>query len=316
MLGKLRNGLTITELLIVVGIIALLIALLIPAVQYARESARVSTCKNNLRQISLATLQYANTHSQRLPPSWLNVLDENGKPAKKAKYHFHIRSLSWRVAILPYLEQSALYDRFDLSAMPFSNVNSSLSARVLVVFQCPSTPESPRQVSIEILKPHPPVGANDYSHVYFVGTEKIDDRGISADQAAGAWYSQSLSSFSKIDGNVAGQEILEARGSARLRFVTDGLSGTLLCAEKAGFPDIYQNDQVVSSTWGDGVWAAGEFGGFGKVSVNWANFPSIYSFHSSGAHVAMCDGSVRMLSTDTNLDVIVALCSCDAHDNQ
>ena len=77
--------------------------------------------------------------------------------------------------------------------------------------------------------------------------------------------------------------ILPARGSAPLRYIVDGLSRTALIAEKAGYPNTYRDGSVVDpSPWGEGAWAAGEFGAFGKAKVNWSNFPSFYSFHSSG----------------------------------
>jgi prepilin-type processing-associated H-X9-DG protein len=88
------------------------------------------------------------------------------------------------------------------------------------------------------------------------------------------------------------------------------LSKTILCAEKAGYPNTYHNGQMIlPSPWGEGVWAAGELGGFGRARVNLCNFPSIYSFHPSGAHVGMCDGAVKLLSDDTDPEIVVALCS-------
>jgi prepilin-type processing-associated H-X9-DG protein len=271
-----------------------------------------------MRQICLATLQYSTNNGGHLPASWRNVRDENGKPAAIAEYALHIRAFSWRASILPFVGEQPLYDQLDLSLTPLADKNSRLTAQVLSIFQCPSTVDSPRYA---FASDHSQLGmgANDYVHVFFVGQEEVADlRAISAKQAAGAWYGLARYKSSNVDGKyIAPYQVVEARGSAPLRYITDGFSKTILCAEKAGFPSTYHNGRVVDpSPWGEGVWAAGELGGFGKVRVNWSNFPSIYSFHTGGAQVGMCDGSVRLLSDETATDVVTAFCSRDGGETE
>src|SRR5206468_6219088 len=105
-----------------------LIALLLPAVQAAREAARRAQCVNNLKQIGLAMHNY---HSSKdsLPPS--AIVDKDGKPL-----------LSWRVAILPYIEQQPLYDKFKLDESWDSPNNRQLLKYMPAVYFCPSTPKS------------------------------------------------------------------------------------------------------------------------------------------------------------------------------
>ena len=305
-------GMTIVELLAVVAIIGVLVALLLPAVQAVRESSRKTTCTNNLKQICLATLQYSNDNAGRLPASWRVVRDENGKPAANAYYHFYIRSFSWRATILPFVGEQALYDRLDFSTTPIADKNLPLVVQTLSLFQCPSTVDSPRTVFKQYPDPEVQMGANDYVHVFFVGQNETDSViTISAKQLPGAWYGRATFTRATIDPNfVSADQSVEARGGAPLNFVSDGMSKTILCAEKAGYPTTYHDGQVIQPTpWGEGVWAAGEMGGFGRARVDLCNFPSIYSFHPSCAHAGMCDGAVKLLSDDTDPEIVVALCS-------
>ena len=96
-LPKRQSGFTLVELLVVIAIIGVLVALLLPAVQSAREAARRMSCSNNLKQLSLALHNYEDTH-KTLPPAGI---DSN--------------QMSWTVLLLPYFEQQNLYDKFNFN---------------------------------------------------------------------------------------------------------------------------------------------------------------------------------------------------------
>ena len=133
-----RHAFTPIELLVVIAIIAILVALLLPAVQYAREAARRTQCRSNLKQIGLALHNYHDVH-RVLPPGfvsqqgWLGASNRN--------------QFGWAVMVLPQLEQSNLYNRFNFNLANWDNsvvpsgssaTNWTLSATKLPVFRCPS----------------------------------------------------------------------------------------------------------------------------------------------------------------------------------
>ncbi len=119
-----KKGFTIVEFLVVIGIIALLLAILLPAVQMARESARRASCMNNLRQLGIAMHSYHDTH-RIFPPGNTN-------------------SFSAFVSMLPHLDQAALYSRFEFTD-PEVPPNVALMSHQLEVLQCPSDPGSSAQ---------------------------------------------------------------------------------------------------------------------------------------------------------------------------
>jgi prepilin-type N-terminal cleavage/methylation domain-containing protein/prepilin-type processing-associated H-X9-DG protein len=127
-----RVGFSLVELLVVVAIVGILTALLLPAVQRARESANRVRCANNLRQIGIALHHYHDV-SGSFPPGGL----EWRPPGVSAK-----RQLAWSVFVLPFLEQQSVYDRVDLKEAFDSPVNGPAAATVLAVYLCPSTPRS------------------------------------------------------------------------------------------------------------------------------------------------------------------------------
>jgi len=125
-----RRGFTLIELLVVIAIIAVLVALLLPAVQQAREAARRTQCKNNLVQIGLALLNYEMAH-ECLPPG---SVDPNRPIRNEAKgYH-----MSWMVQLLPYLDQSNAFQHFDFSVGVYDPKNKAAGDVRLSVFTCPS----------------------------------------------------------------------------------------------------------------------------------------------------------------------------------
>lgn len=126
---QIRKGFTLIELLVVIAIIAILVALLLPAVQQAREAARKTSCRNNLKQIGVALHNYHDTH--RVFPGNIH---RTTAPT---------RSFSWITMILPYIEQSALYDKFDFNLDLLNttgNNNRQLTQTPIPALLCPTDP--------------------------------------------------------------------------------------------------------------------------------------------------------------------------------
>jgi len=131
-------GFTLIELLVVIAIIAVLIALLLPAVQQAREAARRTQCKNNLKQIGLALHNYNGTFNMFPPAKIFNTADS------QCQGWIYGNSLSWRVMILPYCDQTPLYNGINFSewveCRTGTNTIQTLRVRPLPAYFCPSDP--------------------------------------------------------------------------------------------------------------------------------------------------------------------------------
>lgn len=124
-----RTGFTIVELLVAIAIIGILVSLLLPAVQSAREAMRRISCQNNLKQVGLALHMYHDTH-QTLPTGCIEWRSWNA-PATH-------RQFAWSALILPFLEQSALHDQIDFG-LPFDHpANATPAATILPVYLCPT----------------------------------------------------------------------------------------------------------------------------------------------------------------------------------
>jgi prepilin-type N-terminal cleavage/methylation domain-containing protein len=125
-----NHGFTLVELLVVVGLIGVLVALLLPAVQAAREAARRTQCQNNLKQIGLGLIRYHDQHGT------FPVGCVEWRPWGNTTY----RQLAWSAYLLPYIEQQPLFERLDLSLAFDDPANAVAAATVLPVLLCPSVP--------------------------------------------------------------------------------------------------------------------------------------------------------------------------------
>jgi prepilin-type N-terminal cleavage/methylation domain-containing protein/prepilin-type processing-associated H-X9-DG protein len=272
-----RRGFTLIELLVVIAIMGVVVALLLSAVQRVREAACRLQCQNNLKQIALALHHYHDRHGS-LPPSL--VVDWNAdQPAGW---------WSWRVRILPDLEQQALYRHLDLREDVWANAHKyrPYTSRQLAVFMCPSDPHVGR--IHESFKEVPEGEA--YALASYHGC-----RG-STDALPG-------------DGAFPGVNRVVRLGNIR-----DGTSHTFLAGERPA------DSTAEWGWWAAGTGVDGQGSGDHVLDAQQGFYPGdlrdtsgdlqrFWSAHSGGAHFSLCDGSVRFLRYTLAQDTFRALAS-------
>ena len=296
-----KQGFTLIELLVVIAIIAILIALLLPAVQQAREAARRSQCKNNLKQMGLGLYNYESSHGL-FPPGHM----ESGTDGPSYRHQF-----SWMTYILPYIDQSNVYNMIN-----FDLVDLSLSASQNPAFQ----PAGSTNIPVYICPSDATPRKNpDWAPTNYLGNQGIECGCRSADCTG----------------------VLGHNTYTRVRDVTDGTSNTIAVGEilKGDFDVNTLNDNYIATSSADAsdidtcqssppnasdlgnVWLGGhpQHNMFSTNRV--PNDPRIdcrapnngctnyaaRSRHTGGAHLLMCDGSVHFLSENISLQVYHAL---------
>jgi type II secretory pathway pseudopilin PulG len=300
------------ELLVVITIIGILIALLLPAVQAAREAARGMQCSNNLRQLSLGVLSYESA---------------NGCLPHGVTWHPN-PCHGWTIDTLPYMEYSNLIDKYDRNSSWWDTVNQPVVTQQLPVLQCPAAPTQNRMVnpiqgyasptsSSMITFSDRSAAATDYGAPrgwadsrYSAAVNPLDSNG----RVSGA--------FIRTLGTSSGSSDAEW-GPTSMSDIKDGASNTILLCEQAGRPDLYYGRELQPASVGydnwNGPWASQNCGWFwatdgkssakGEICINAYNFKQPYSFHPSGAYVSMVDGSVHFLYEGTARSVVYALLS-------
>lgn len=143
------RGFTLVELLVVISIMGVLIALLLPAVQQAREAARRVSCVNNLHQLAVATGNHESAHG-KLPPSGDSLVETRGSAKLQVYVQRSGKMHSWAVFLLPYLEQQNLYDQFDLNASVIAQPKNP-QAQAIDSLLCPSDEARGRVLADEAL---------------------------------------------------------------------------------------------------------------------------------------------------------------------
>ncbi|MDB5337906.1 MAG: xcpT 9 [Planctomycetaceae bacterium] len=258
-----RRAFTLIELLVVIAIISVLIALLLPAVQNARESARRAQCQNHLKQLGLALINYHDS-ALHLPPGWL-ASNQNG--------------FGWGTRILPQIEQGNLYQLVNWNTgISLDPVNSSQVAnRSLPLFRCPSDNGPLKQDNYGSTGVVTIANQGLANYVGSFGTQVIPDNGTNWSRGEGAFYLAS---------------------SVRLADFTDGTSNTFLLGERrwsgywtSSVPNF--GDAYWSGTPDD--WMMDVLGSTG-VNLNSKHSSQFSSLHAGGANFLFGDGGVRFLS--------------------
>lgn len=307
------KGFSLIEMLIVIAIIGIIVALLLPAINAARESSRRGTCLNNMRQVGQAVLAAS---GRNLPASMHHFRDDNGKLSMLPLEKHFPSSYSWRTLILPHIDGSSASDRLDYHVSPWDKKNRDAAGAAIPVFLCPSTALPKRTFEVLDAPLGNPtgriLGETDYEHVFIVATESSMPREISTRTAIpGAWFGKVT--YKVGDPHGTGPFEYESKGTrkgASLNWITDGLSKTVMLVEKAGQRRCHATEfGVPTPADRGGAWIEGELGAVAKHAINQSNFSGLYALHPGGAHGVLCDGSARLLSTDLDVDLLVHLCA-------
>lgn len=302
-----QRGFTLIELLVVIAIIAILIALLLPAVQQAREAARRSTCKNNLKQLGLAIHNYHDTHRQ-FPP--LGIVTRAGTICPG----YGAPNISGITLLLPYFDQANVYNTYNFDiGQDDTSINTVEMNTNIPILQCPSDPNQNVQMTGGCLKF--PFAANLTNG----GTNYI----FGAGTGAWAYFTGGIPAIS-----VGATGIFMPNGNKKMRDVTDGTSNTIAMGETLW---VTHHNGDPANGQGKPAWAVGfgpqlGFSSTGGINFEWETFganchgpnvttgsfcggPSIgaalASRHVGGCHCLLADGSVRFLSENidqTTLD--------------
>jgi prepilin-type N-terminal cleavage/methylation domain-containing protein len=337
-----RLGFTLIELLVVIAIIAVLIGLLLPAVQKVREAANRALCANNLKQIGLALHNYHDAN-EAFPQAYKPLLSSDPTaPSGTGTYGASAFTL-----ILPYLEQDNLYWQINVTGAALSTLNmppaNPAYSTGIQTFLCPSAPGEPAvDYSAEL--------ANSFNNfgitviltpgLVFGRTDYAPDAGMSADIPGISIH--------------AGASILcqPPDGPVRIVDILDGSSNTIMVVEDAGRPAWYGNKGIASepdiggytpvmgrytapgpAPQGGGAWAdplnyiatngadpsgsgVAAGGGFmGIPAAPWScsegcsNDSEIFAFHVGGSHMCFGDGSVRFVMKGLTMNQMQALLS-------
>ena len=343
-----RHAFTLIEILVVIAIIAVLIGLLLPAVQKVREASNRASCSNNLKQIGLALHNYHDVNGS-FPAAWkLLPQPDAGVPANytlpssvdRTTPNPPIVGPSVFVLILPYLEQSDLYDLIDVNKSFFNPANmppnNPAYSTPLKTFLCPSSPGAASvDYSAELSDSFGnfDVTLNYPPGLIFGRTDYAPDAGMQADLPG-----ININAGASIIGQPPQRPV-------RLTDIPDGTSNTLMVIEDGGRPAWYGSKGIVTSAGGyqagpngpapqgGGAWAdplnyiatngsdpsgsgiaAG--GGFlGIPTAPWScangcsNDSEIFSFHTGGSNALFGDGSVRFLMNGLTMNEMQALLS-------
>jgi len=297
-----RRGFTLVELLVVIAIIGVLVALLLPAVQQAREAARRIQCVNNMKQLGLALHNYHDTFGSfpKIPHWWNGSQAGNFSTAPYSGF-------GWRVMLLPFIEQGPMYDQvnWNLPHTDNSGVNSNFAVvqSPMSAYVCPSDPTGnvskigPQYLWSNWCLPHGgcpqnvPVGVTTY-------------RGY-----VGAQYDAPLASVS-----YPAAMFDRRRGSAlKMRDVVDGTSNVIAIGEIT--PEfnawsawaIWQNDMISGNTPNYPLRFFGNIGSRTATQHGWTDGMHAGSFHPGGINTLSVDGSVRFTPETINLSVYQGL---------
>ena len=293
-LGNVRSGFTLIELLVVIAIIGVLVGLLLPAVQQAREAARRSACSNNMKQQGLAVHNYADVNPEKFPVGWVGEYEMGEWHGDEGEGH------GFASRMLPFIEQNNVYKTIDFGAQVSAASNATARTTVISTFLCPSdsygagdvfSPGEEGAGSNDEETPDATPGSTQYSRSNYPGCFGSEHM-AGHDHGGGGGGDPGLEPGE-------GNGIFLAGGSngenaVSFRDVRDGLSKTIMIGER--------DSRLGGSLWigrGDGLEAMmSRVVGVGEHVFNSGDphFEDFFSSHPGGVSFVFADGHVAFLS--------------------
>jgi prepilin-type N-terminal cleavage/methylation domain-containing protein/prepilin-type processing-associated H-X9-DG protein len=285
-----NRGFTLIELLVVIAIIGLLVALLLPAVQAAREAARRTQCVNNLKQIGIALLTYESAY-RTFPPGYISSFDASGNDTGPG--------WGWSALLLPQMEQKPLFDAANLS-LPIEDPSNQTSRLIRIsVYLCPSDDLAPSWLAMKRDANGNPIQAIcQVASANYVGMYGTSDPGIDGD---GIFYRDSSIGISAvIDGTAQTIAVGERGHNLGEATWVGSVTGAALYPvdnDGVGYPRVESGPGMILGH------AGGNLGpGDPSSEVN-----QFYSRHPGGVNFLFADGHVSFLKTTLNAKTFRAL---------
>jgi prepilin-type N-terminal cleavage/methylation domain-containing protein len=311
-----QAGFTLVELLVVIAIIGVLVALLLPAVQAAREASRRSSCSNKIRQLAIGLHNFHDSRD-KFPPGAQNLVLPQPNPGGNTAM---INGASWIVFVLPYIEQQPLFDRYRWDLAYNSPENAAVAGVVVPTLFCPSGPDAQKHIdpnanlsTARAVTTHyygvmGPAGLTNPTTIT-IGTVNYPYT-VGDPAANGAWSAHGvLSHYRETTGSVSTFRVV------RMSDLLDGTSNTLMLAERSRHLPAGQTNDYRS-------WTRGNSGGSGATKnvtypinstfyngSNNFNHISFGSEHPGGCMFVMGDASVKFLSEVVDMNVYMASAS-------
>jgi prepilin-type N-terminal cleavage/methylation domain-containing protein len=301
-----RGGFTLVELLVVIAIIGVLVALLLPAVQMARESARRTQCGNHLKQLGLAAQNFNDIRGW-LPPARVS---NDGTDANR-------NWVTWAVILLPFVEQQNFYSQWDVTKA-YEQHNVAITRQPVSVYFCPSR----RRATAAFSNDSPSGGLSDYASCGGRGpNDGVTAQGVPNQFAHGSMI------CARWVMNTSPLSVAEWRGLVRLANITDGTSNSMLFGEKQvrrttkwgtaedrtvyGFTNGNNSRRFAGLDLKDGI-SQYKLDGYTPAEVVQAiDNRAFGSLHPGVVQFVFCDGSVHGLKGTTNLVTLGQLAEID-----
>jgi prepilin-type N-terminal cleavage/methylation domain-containing protein/prepilin-type processing-associated H-X9-DG protein len=292
-----RNAFSLIEVLVVIAVIGILVAILFPAVQAAREAARRTQCRNNLKQIGIAVANY-NTTYQCYPPGWIGVT--GGQPDANGA-----SGVAWGAFCLPTIEEYAAAKKINTKVSVTNSANAILQVFNVEVFRCPSDISPSTTFSVTLQSPNVnPDLPKSFAIANYVGSFGSTDYHPCASNPVGT--------------PCVGNGMFYLNSWIRDANIRDGNSNTMLAGERRSNPSV---SPAIYGTWigapPGGVESIGRVLGVADYAPNdpLNHFEAYSSNHPGGAQVLLCDGSVQFIASSVDIQLFMGLATINKHDN-